>query len=229
MLLPLNMGGYEVRARYGGVGGAEFPPWAASIQVLEGPKLPADEGAQSRSLRWRLRVAGVSPYFLRNVVDLSSGAKVKSMSITGSLPLDASPLSVREAHVRAWLDDENAYMKAWPDPGFAVVEKETPKGSTVKVKLAQEASDDVEKAFRDHVYTWHGAVGMYVSAKKGPTGRIGTQTAFPTFGRTKKELLAKHDHFDHVRGPSRDALVCVLAHFHHAVAKIDKVEIGLPG
>src|SRR4051794_31838292 len=84
--------------------GNVFDPRVSSAEILSGP---SEEEARGTQYRWTLRMAGVEPRFMRNMVEELRRAgfqhPVRYMSIVGSLAQDRSPLSVDELTVRNWL------------------------------------------------------------------------------------------------------------------------------
>jgi len=95
----------------GAAGGAELAPSAGAARIVSGLSGPEDFAPRDR-LSFRLELAGVSPYFLRLVVErlalAGPGARVTGLSIVGALPVDASPLSVTELQMRSWLSRADA-------------------------------------------------------------------------------------------------------------------------
>jgi hypothetical protein len=170
----------------------------------------------------------VSPRFLRNVIESMVGAsavaKVRSMTITGSLPLDATPLSVRHPDVRAWLDDPTAYLGAWSDPGFPVQRVTSPRGMTLRVRLEGDLTDEHYFALVALLTSWYGAVQLYADIAGT---RLGAMQPDAHFGRTRREFRAGKLFFNHTYGPTRDVLVNLLSRFHRTQAPIAEVDIGM--
>lgn len=202
-------------------GGAEFAPHEGQAAV------EAAESGPARSA-FRLVVRGMSPRFVRVIVEhLAASAhphRVTAISIVGALPTDGSPMSVRETQLAGWLDDADAYPKAFPNPPFRVTTKHIPRGATLKVTLAgnlEKFAGELEETFS----SWQTAVLTYPSLAK--TGR-GVSAPHAQFARTRTELMAKLALFDHTRAPSRDALVNALSRFHTTVAPIASIELATP-
>src|SRR5687768_5140682 len=87
----------------GAAGGAELEAALGKATWAAGP-LPAHPPAALPQLSFEIDVQAVSPLFLRHVVEsIAAVAQVTAMSVVGSLPLDGSALSVREADVVRWL------------------------------------------------------------------------------------------------------------------------------
>ncbi|MFO0740573.1 MAG: hypothetical protein U0270_32050 [Labilithrix sp.] len=199
-------------------GGAEFAP-AEGQAALE----------KSDAQAFRLVVRGVSPRFVRVIVEqLAATAhphRVTAISIVGSLPTDVTPLSVREPQVSAWLDDADAYPRAFPAPPFRVTTKHVPRGATLKVTVAGGRLEEVAAPLEETFSAWQTAILTYPTlAKKGR----GVAAPHATFARTRTELFAKLALFDHVREPARDQLINALARFHATVAPLAAVEIATP-
>jgi hypothetical protein len=203
-------------------GGAEFAP-AEGQAALE--KADSQPTAQS----FRVLVRGMSPRFVRVIVEhLAASAnphRVTSISVVGSLPTDGSAVSVRETQIAAWLDDADAYPRAFPNPPFRVTTKHIPRGATLKVTVGGGRLDEVAPQLEETFSAWQTAVLTYPTlAKKGR----GLSAPHATFARTRTELFAKLALFDHAREPARNALVNALTRFHATVAPIASVEIATP-
>lgn len=203
-------------------GGAEFAPTEGQAVLEKAESLP---NVQS----FRMVLRAVSPRFMRVIVEhLAASAhphRVTSISIFGSLPTDATPLSVREPQVVAWLADAEAYPRAFPNPPFRVTMKHIPRGATLKVMVAGGRLEEVAPALEEAFSAWQTAVLTYPTLAK--QGR-GFAAPHATFARTRTELFAKLALFDHTREPARNALVNALARFHATVAPIAAVEIATP-
>lgn len=203
-------------------GGAEFPP-------AEGQAALEASDVEATSQAFRLNVRGVSPRFVRVIVEhLAASAhphKVTSISVVGSLPTDGSVASVRETQIAGWLDDADAYPKAFPNPPFRVTVKHIPRGATMKVTVGGGRLDEVAPELEETFSAWQTAVLSYPTLAK--TGR-GVAAPHATFARTRTELFAKLALFDHHREPARNALINALTRFHATVAPIASVEIATP-
>lgn len=227
---PLNMRWFESTIGAGGAGGAEFSPTTGSVEHVSGPLKTTDDGSRGPNYRWEMRVAGVSPLFLRNIVPsfgtIGAPGKTTFLRITGSLPLDDSPLSVREAAVIRWLDDRESFMKAWPDLGFPVKTKEgASRAATVRVRFCQAVTKKLVEKLELTIAIWVMAIGHYPSLDFSHRGRGQgvTQTA-----KTKSEVVCTYPAFDYAREPAQAVLVNMLACFHAKVAPIAEAEITLP-
>jgi hypothetical protein len=211
----------------GAAGGAVFHPGVGSAKVLSGIDI-GDDGEEGPDYAYELEIAGASPHFVRCIVDdmcaASGETKLRSLSLTGSLPLDEGPLSVREPQVKAWLDDPAAYPEQWPSPGFLVVAKEVARGMSLRVAFADPMTDEVYDTVARAFRSWQHAVHHYVNI---PGTRLGGMDRDAQYGRKKFEFLAATPDFDYTRKPTRDALVNVLVKLHEQVARIAEVEIGM--
>lgn len=214
----------------GGAGGAHFHPATGLAELLSGPEYPEAEGPH---FNWELRVAGVSPLFMRNIVEalrLSGGLDnpTQTMSIRGSLPLDDTELSAREAEVKAWLDDPDAYVGEWPDPGFPIKEREIP-GASLRVRLGKSLNAQTEDLLKGVCLQWLAATHDYMNEYGEPILDEPDRLArlLPKFGATKRELRAYCEEFTRTRGPSRAMLVNMLARYHAQVLPIESAEIAL--
>lgn len=207
---------------HGLAGGADFAPGEGQAAI---EKADVQPGVQS----FRVVVRGMSPRFVRVIVEhLAASAhphRVSSISVFGSLPTDVTPLSCREPQVMAWLDDADAYPRAFPNPPFRVTMKHIPRGATLRVTVAGGRLDEVAPQLEETFSAWQTAVLTYPTLAK--RGR-GVSAPHATFARTRTELFAKLALFDHVRDPARQALVNALARFHETVAPLASVEIATP-
>lgn len=207
----------------GAAGGSELPPWAGRAKLIEAPE---DDASMDRT--WLVEVAGVSPRFLRTLVESLRRAgdehDVTSMTIHGELPLDDSPLSARDAHVRAWLASPTEYPGAWSELPFRVRDREVTRGARVRARLAQGASAETLEAFESTMMSWSLAILDY--ADRRHDGR-GTMDRDPRIGRTRVEVAANFAEFTYDPVPAWASLLNVLCGFHARVAKIQEVEIGL--
>ena len=207
-------------------GGAEFDP-SQGQALLE----RAEPGStlQPNVQSFRMVVRAMSPRFVRVIVEhLAASAhpnRVTSISVFGTLPTDVTPLSCREPQVMAWLDDADAYPRAFPNPPFQVTLKHIPRGATMKVTVAGGRLEEVAPALEETFSAWQTAVLTYPTL--GKKGR-GVSAPHASFARTRTELFAKLSLFDHTRAPARDALVNALMRFHATVAPIASVEIATP-
>jgi len=227
---PISMLWFERAMRAGGAGGAEFAPSAGNAKHVSGPLKPGEEGANGPDYRWELKVTAISPYFVRNLVTklgiIGMGAKTTSVAITGSLPLDDSPLSVREAQVKKWLDDPHAFMTAWPDPGFPLKTKAAAaSAATIRVKLKDAVDKKLVDKFELALSMWRNAANMYPNLKLSGFGKA---QASPRTTKTKSEIVSTYDEFDFLREPSQAVLINMLSYFHAKVSPIVEAEITLP-
>jgi hypothetical protein len=227
-MAPAFMLWFERAMCAGAAGGAEFSPLAGHAEHVSGPLKPGDEGTLG-PYRWELTVTAISPFFIRNLVQrlAAVGAKrTTSVSITGSLSLDDSPLSVREATVIRWLDDSRAFMKAWPDVGFPVKTKEgTKRAATTRLRFKGTVDKKLVEKVELAVGMWRGAINMYPNLAL--TG-FGSGHAGAKVAKTKSEVVCTYEAFDFVREPSLAVLINMLAYFHARVAPIAEAEITLP-
>ncbi|MFO0761959.1 MAG: hypothetical protein U0359_36300 [Byssovorax sp.] len=212
----------------GAAGGDVFSPSAGRAERLAGPWF--DGGALGRSYRWVIEVASVAPLFVRNIVEelRRSGMNqdVVAMSLVGSLPVDASPMSVREPQVRAWIEDPAAYLPAWPSPGFpiSVVPRET--GAALRLTMAQPLTPPIRAALEDLSVNWLNFTRNYIGDHGGPVYPDPHRT-LPSFGQGKSEFRALYGDFPHARMPSRALVINMLTRFHERVARIAEAEVAL--
>ncbi|XXX80859.1 hypothetical protein WMF30_19065 [Sorangium sp. So ce134] len=205
----------------GSAGGHRFPPAAGAAEILDES---ADRGP---SYRWKVRLAAVDPLFLRTMVEelrLSTpGAPTLRMHILGALPLDDSPLSIREDAVKAWLDDPRAYLREWPAPGFPIVDRGD--WAMWRVRLHDRITPDVRRKLDLVALGWFNDVWTYVHDTGQPEEQRADQ-GLPRCGSGKLEFSAAYHRFYFARRPSRARLVNALTRFHQTVAPIAAAEIS---
>jgi hypothetical protein len=208
----------------GGAGGSEFPPTAGAARIVRGP---GDVAGRAHAA-WQIEVAGVTPFFVRTLVerlgDPGLGAVVTSMTIAGSLPLDASLLSVTERTVLSWLDDDDARPGAWPAPGFPIRDRPIDSGACIRLRLAQPADHDRLVRFTRLIEIWNQAI---LSVTNSSGEYVGVADAAPRMSRSTTELASGYDAFDFYRPPVRATLVNMLTRFHEQVTPIVEAEIAL--
>jgi hypothetical protein len=212
-------------------GGADFAPSSGRARLESGPtgEGPAAAGELGPEIAFRLDVAGVSPRFLRTVVEYLAASgrphPLLGLTIVGTLPPDGSPLSVRDVQLARWLDEPDTYPSAWSAPGFGVTTKSTPRGAAVRVRLASATTDDVAGELEETFSAWQSAVLTYPNAKRSARG---VMDPHGSFARTRTDFIAKVSLFDHAREPARAALLNALTCFHERVTRIADVEIAMP-
>lgn len=215
-------------------GGAEFHPAKGSAKHVSGPLKSDEPSARGPNFAWKLDVAGVSPLFVRTVIEslrvYGFPQPVVSMSIAGALPLDDTALSIRERDVLPWLaswcEDVGHYPKAWPTPSLPIKRIGSPRGASIRLKLAGGA---VTKAITDklvkHLGDWTASVLWYPNASMSGPGKM---DFIPKIAQSKAELTARYDVFDYVPGPTGDMLVNLIEHFHTKVAALGEATIAMP-
>ncbi len=217
-------------------GGAEFAPSQGYARLLAGP---TGEGAEAHGggaeaergpdLRFQLEVAGVSPKFIRTVVEYLAPSghphALVSLTVVGGLALDGTRLSVRDPEIERWLTDPDVRPEAWARPGFRVIPTIAPRGAAVRVRLLGARAADVAAELERTISAWQSAVLTYPNLARDGRGLMDAQC---TFARTRTDVLARVSLFDHASAPARDALVNALAWFHERIAPIAEVEIAMP-
>ncbi len=208
--------------------GEEFAPAHSSAKLVKGTFDPDKAGGAGPSFAWTLEVAGISPAFLRVMVDAlaNSGGTdvhVDSLTIAGSVAPTGDALSVDEKKMIAWLDDFAAYPKAWPKPGFPITRASTTRGATVTIQLRGDASPKIAAKLEEIFGVW-GAVRSEMPNAENDRGMIGLGDIGPKIARKKSAVLAKWNQFDYDPGPAFDVLTNMLVHFHETVAPIVSVE-----
>jgi hypothetical protein len=214
---------------FGGLGGDDFPPSASSVERISGPWDPPQ--SLGPHYHYVLKVAGVSPLFLRTLVEWLRWAGHKSrktnhVSIVGSLLPDDTPLSVTETHVRAWLDDPKAYLKRWPKVPFPI--KESPAtGVDLRLRVGAKVDAELREKFMGYCFAWLNATQDYVTADGEEAELLPPAKRFPKIGGSKSELSASFADYLNARDPAEDVLVNMLVHFHENVCPILEADISM--
>ncbi|WP_437581419.1 hypothetical protein [Sorangium sp. So ce887] len=212
----------------GAAGGAVFDPLLGAAERIDGPW--EAEGVLGPAYRWRLRVAGVAPLFLRNVVEelRRAGADhpVTRMSLVGTLPLDGGELSVREGLVRSWLDDRSTYLEAWPHREFPVDVEPTDHVANLRVELAASITPGIRVELEAMSVWWLNFIRNYVS-EDGLEVIMNPSKTLPTFGSSRTEFRAHYAELPYKRAPARALLENLLYRFHRRVAPIARVALKL--
>ncbi len=212
-------------------GGLEFAPSQGEAKLLAGPtgEGPEVSGERGPGLRFQLQVAGVSPRFLRTMVEYFAASghphPLISLTIVGGLALDGSRLSVRDTELSRWLDDPAAYVQAWPKPGFRVTTKGAPRGASVRVRLQNARAEDVAAELERTFSAWQSAVLTYPNLARDGRGLMDPHCVF---ARTRTDVLARVSLFDHSSAPVRDSLVNALSWFHEKITPIAEVDVAMP-
>jgi hypothetical protein len=215
----------------GAAGGAVFPPAAGVAELVSGPWTELDGAGPSYS--WVLRVASVDPRFIRNMVEelRRSGfdQQVTWMSIQGALPLDGTSMSVREAEVRAWLDDPDAYPGTWPALPFAVRQGDRGASGLVgHLRVAATSAIDVATRTRLEELSVHWLNSIRnVPSVYGGLVDFDPNRMLPHFAQSKTELRAQFPELPQLPAPSRAMLANMLARFHETVLPLAEVELPL--
>lgn len=227
---PRRMGTLLDTIGEGAAGGSDFHPAVSSADLVSGTVARELAGPD---LSWLLRVSGISPVFIRSIVEQlricgAADNPVVAMSIFGSLPLDGTPLSVREGQVRQWLEDPGAYPGEWPEPGFPVSERDA-MGASLRIQLGADLGAESEDELQGLCYQWVAATFDYVDQHGDyqPFDAPNVSRRMPKFGVTRRELRAYFEEFTRARIPSRAMLVNMLCRYHHTVLPIVAVEIAL--
>jgi hypothetical protein len=212
----------------GAAGGAEFAPTVGAASLKKGSIDSTDKKAAGPKWSWTIELAGVSPLFMRVLVDLmantgSINKPAQKLVITGSLPLDTSPLSVREPTVITWLDDFDAYPAAFANPGFPIGFNVIPRGLTVKLELVNEANAALVEQLTMLFAMWGNVTVLYPNAAREKP-MIAVADPMPKVSRKKREVIARWDMFDAYAPPKMAVLTNMLARFHATTSPIAAVE-----
>lgn len=227
-MAPASMRAIVEAINGGAAGGGLFSPCDGLAEIVHGPA-PGD-ASLGPDYRWTLRVAAVAPLFLRNMVEELRRAgmdqPVTGVSIAGSLPLDASDLSVREGKLKGWLDDRTSYLEAWPTPGFPVRFVELERGANLRVELGSLLTPTLRDSLESLSIWWINIIRNMVS-EDGMEVLLHPAKTLPTFGSGRSEFRAQYQELLYARAPARAALVNMLSRFHHRECAITQAEIRL--
>lgn len=212
----------------GGAGSDVFPPEIGAAKLVAG-----DPGAPGPDLAFDLEIRGAAPVFLRSAIEsvrFVGGIDnlIVAMHVSGSLPLVPGAPCAREADVRAWLDDPDAYPRAWPSPGFKVIAGKA-MGALIRIRLGVRVDATIEEHLRSVVFHWLYATNTYVSshAEWMPNEPRHLSRLMPKFARARNEFRVTIEQFTRRPGPARALLVNMLARFHATVAPVGEAEIAL--
>lgn len=212
----------------GGAGGSTFSPAAGFAEMIAGPRSDADAVRPDHHATFR--VAAVAPLFMRTLIEDLRFAGVQhpvmELRVAGSLPLDATPLSVTEREVRHWLDDPNAYLDRWPTPGFPIAFDDLREGAALRVVLADPIDPALREKLEELAVRWLNAIRNNVSFD-GREVRPNPGKTLPRFGQGKSEFRASYDAFPWARESSQAIIVNLLSRFHEKVAPIVEAEVAL--
>lgn len=211
----------------GAAGGSEFSPAAGLAEVVSEPVV--ETTSRGSAALYTLRLAAVCPLFLRNMVEelryCGGEEGLSQLSIFGELPADSSPLSAREAHVRAWLDDPQAFPGRFGALGFRSNVVQRPRGFTLRVKLAEPMTADASDWLEGAYAAWLAAIGRMVT-------QVGTEVdhepakEFPRIGVRKDEFWAWSKDLYRSHEPATAALLNILGRVHATRVKLLEVEVG---
>jgi hypothetical protein len=210
----------------GAAGGAESAPTVGSAKLVKGSFKGTEPDATGPKFAWTLELAGVSPKFVRVLVEqlsMAGGARlpVQSMSIVGKLaPVARDPLSVREDTLIPSLDDADAYPAAWPDPGFEIAHTSIARGLTTTLALSRTPTPDLVETLEELLTLWATATTSYPNAAKKSSSMM---TPMPAVTRKRSELTARWETFDAHPPPKLAILTNMLARFHREVCPIARV------
>ena len=208
----------------GGGGSDVFSPLDGKAKMIAAP--PPDP---STTFAWRFSLQSVAPIALRDVMTRLNTMPegfgfIEHFRLSGSAPLDDSPLSVTERQFLGWFDDVHAYPKQWPTVPFEVVGQEIEKSARIRVTLAGATSPEVEQHLNGHLGAWTMLIRQYPDRFLKAWG----ESALPKFARNKSQITATYPLFTYDIDPVRDTLINMMIWFHHKVAAIKKLELALP-
>lgn len=210
--------------------GQMFDPRQSRAERVSGPWDGPD--AFGPDFSWGVRVAGVSPLFIRTIVDqlrkCGHEQPVTTMRIRGALPLDGTPASVDRARMLEWLE-KPIYVDETPLRPFTV--RFVPSAAVYFVVRRSMASSTVlDDALKHLAMRWLIATAAYVdeSGRAVVRAKDDLERHLPGFHSDAVEFRAEFREFLHMADPSRAVLVNMLARLALTVAPFSEVEIGHP-
>lgn len=227
-LLRPEMGTLVEVMASGGASGDEFAPSSSRAKLVHGTfdaKAPGGEGPE---FAWTLEVAGISPLFLRVMIDDlaasgGSGVRADSIMITGSLAPSGDPLSVDDRKMSAWLDDPTAFPKACSQSGFPITYAPATRGATVKLGFRNDTSPALLEKIQELLANWSLVTGTFPDAAH-KRHHFGMADVTPKLSRKKFEIVARWNEFTFDPKPKFALLTNMLVHFHENEAALVSVE-----
>lgn len=229
-LTPVSNQAFDLVAA-GLAGGARFDPARASLKVISGDPMSMEE---SDNHIYIVEVAGVAPMFMRHLASLHFALPIRpyppalpeSLSIHGSLPLDDSPDSIREADIQRWLRDPEGFAEEWPDVRFAVSRVRARKGLSIRLRLAAKSTNEHEKILTERATQLVSAFMCLPSDKLD--GRRGLATILPSIVRSDAELAIRYGLFETHLPPAIALVVNMVHRFSTEVVAVEELIIGAP-
>lgn len=224
---PAIVAAFLMAVNLGAAGSDDFPPSAGHAELVGGPwKEPESLGPR---YHYVVRVAGVSPRFLRTLVDSLAtighrGRRTTRVCLRGSLPCDGTALSVTQAQLQAWLDEGTGYVRRWPEVPFPLTFVDA-SGMEIRALAGGKVTAKVREAFEGVCLWWMNVVQDHPDTEGRPVD-LAVPGRFPKVSRHQDELVASYAVFRHHRPPAVDVLVNMLVRFHETVVPLARVEIG---
>jgi len=217
--------------RRGIAGDQHFDPAKGALEILEGDPNTLEP---STLHSYRLRVAHVSPLFIRQLATFPWGLGIppnppnipERITIRGSLPLDDSPLSVREGDIVRWLRDPQCFSDAWEKVDFKVTQARVRRGLTIRLRLTDVATEQQEKVFEEGV----GFLSMVYMCLPNfaKDGDYRLYTLLPSILRGERELSARYGFFDVDPTAAADHIINYVHRFSKEVAPVQELVLGAP-
>jgi hypothetical protein len=215
----------------GAAGGAEFAPTVGAARLVSGAQPGLDPAAWDHgpSYRWVIEVRGVSPRFLRSVVEVLAIAAAPvatvAIGIAGVLRPDESALSVHTAQLLAWCAEPTAYPARWPALPFEVHEETIPRGAALRVAFGDDAGPDQVEILGERLAVWGFLTTTCPSLARDS---IGGRTFIDRLGVTLREYSRFVEEFDLAQEVAAAPLFNLLARFHAEVVPISRVDLRMP-
>lgn len=213
--------------RFGGAGGAIFAPRSVSGRLLRG-----DLWASAKRHAFELEVAGMDRLFVRWLIEkltLSAMApqKVLSLTIHGSLPLDASPLSIDTEGAKKWLRDPDAFPGQFAEPPFVVRPRRAASARQARMTIAFSRAL-TKKEYDTFHHAWLTG-DTFVAGGLDAAGLGYAPKSGARLSRSGVELKIAYSALDVRPSPALDLWVNILHRFHYDGVPIERFDIALAG
>ncbi|MFO0615891.1 MAG: hypothetical protein U0414_25070 [Polyangiaceae bacterium] len=220
----------EAIARLGVAGGEHFAPEVGKAKPIKGDfgytlKQPL---ARKKTLHAELQVAGVSPKWMRSIVEYLRAGCLE-MKVTGELGPDDTPLSCTERDIQAWVPsgEEAAYPGLWEPVPFEVERGDLKKGCVLHLDF--EGPLDPATCTKKFGMDWRmTAIGSQAAhLLSADQGHAGVVSLVPKLVRGALALTTTWEVFDVSREPARALLLNAVTRIHRSVQPVKRVSLKL--
>ncbi len=215
----------------GAASGSAFEPTVGYAERVNGPWDGPD--AFGPDFRWTLRVRGVSPLFLRTIIEqlrrCGHDQPVTTMRVFGEEAIAGDDLGVDTEKMLRWLETVDAYVDECRSPGFSVSERGHSETS-FSVELGGAIDEGSADLLKQIAVRWIIATASYVDDDGRPVlrERMEIEKHLPTFEVYGGRFTARFARFLHAARPSRAVLVNMLARAKAEGLPIVSLEVTHP-